>query len=115
MRHLLRSAFVLGLLVFGSIVSSCGGGSTSAPSVVVATQLVGPAGATLTVTDPSSALFGTTVVIPAGALGGNTTITVQQAPATGLPSGVIVVELGPSGTVFAVPVTVTVSYSPQYL
>jgi hypothetical protein len=115
MRQLVRLALAFTLLAVVSIVASCGGGRTSSTPTVLTSQSVGPAGATVTVTDPASALFGTTVVIPAGALGGNTTITIQQAAATGLPSGVIVVELGPSGTVFAVPVTVTVSYSPQYL
>ncbi len=67
-------------------------------------------------TDASSPIAGTQVVIPAGALSSPARITISQVSgATGLPADVLVVELGPTGTVFSVPASVTLHYSPQYL
>lgn len=83
---------------------------------ILASKTIDATGGTLSVTDTSSPLAGTTVVIPAGALVSPTTITISQVTGgSGLPAGVLVVNLGPTGTVFSVPVTVTVTYLQQYL
>ena len=67
-------------------------------------------------TDASSPIAGTQVVIPAGALSSPTRITISQVSgATGLPADVLVAELDPTGMVFSVPVSVTLRYSAQYL
>ncbi len=109
-----------------SLLAGCGGGSedgggASSPAApgtttVVTSQVIGPSGGTLTVTDASSPIAGTQVVIPAGALSGATTITIGQVSgAGGVPADALVAELGPSGLQFATPVSITVRYSPQYL
>lgn len=55
-------------------------------------------------------------MFPAGALSGATTITLSHITgAAGVPGDVLVVELGPPGTVFSQPVSVTLKYLPQYL
>ena len=72
-------------------------------------------GGTIAVTG-SSPIAGTQAVFPAGALSGPTTITLSHiAGAAGIPADVLVVELGPAGTVFSQPVTATIRYAPQYL
>ena len=107
------------------LLAGCGGGGgdggESSPTVsgtttVVTSQVIDSNGGTVAVTDQSSPIAGTQVVIPAGALSSATTITIGQvAGAGGAPADALVAELGPSGTLFAVPVSVTVRYSPQYL
>ncbi len=109
-----------------SLLAGCGGGgedgggqsSPAAPGTVtgVVRQVIGANGGTVAVTDPSSPIAGTQVVIPAGALSSATTITISQVTgAGGVPADVLVIELGPAGTVFARPVTVTARVSQQYL
>jgi hypothetical protein len=64
----------------------------------------------------SSPIAGTQAVFPAGALSGATTVTLSQITgAGGVPGDVLVIELGPAGTVFSQPVSVTIKYLPQYL
>ena len=94
-----------------------GGGSSGGGSpTVVASKVIDASGGTLAVTDQSSPIAGTQVVIPAGALSGATTITISQVTgASGLAADALVAELGPTGTSFSVPVTVTIRYAPQYL
>lgn len=55
------------------------------------------------------------MVIPAGALVTPTVITINQGDGSGFPAGALVTEIGPTGTHFAKPVTVTVKYLQQYL
>lgn len=103
-------------LVLAGIVYGCGGGSgAGSGSSIAASKVVDATGGTVSVTDPSSALAGTTVQIPAGALSAATTISIGSGSSVGLPAGSLVVDLGPSGTIFNQPVTVTVKYSQQYL
>jgi hypothetical protein len=105
------------------VLAACGGGGDSdaggggaSTSTVVASGVVGAGGGTVAVTDASSPIAGTCVVIPAGALTQTTTITINQVTgASGVPGDVLVAELGPAGTVFAVPVSMTVRYASQYL
>ena len=104
-------------LVLVGVIYGCGGGGGGATSgsTIAGSKIVDATGGSVSVTDPSSALAGTTVQIPAGALANPTTITISQGSSVGLPAGSLVVNFGPSGTVFAKPVTVTVKYSQQYL
>ena len=56
----------------------------------MATSVVGSAGATLSVTNPSDPLVGTKIVVPANTVSANVTFTVTSAPVTstaGLPAG----------------------------
>jgi hypothetical protein len=77
---------------------------------------VGAGGGTVAVTDASSPIAGARVVIPAGALTQTTTITISQVSgAGGVPGDVLVAELGPPGTSFSLPVSVTIRYATQYL
>ena len=99
---------------------SGGGDSNTPPSfqgnTTVASAVIGPGGGTLTVMDPASPLNGTQLVVPAGALSSPTTITIgSPTGVTGLSADVLVVELGPTGTTFSVPVSVTIKYSLRYL
>ena len=105
-------------------VAACGGGGTDSTGtvtppprgVILASQVIDSSGGIVGVTDPSSPMAGTQVVIPPGALSTPTTITIGQVSgATGLPAEVLVAELGPAGTSFAVPVTVTMRYAQEYL
>lgn len=94
-----------------------GGGAGDAPpvSIVAASRVIDENGGTLAVTG-SSPIAGTQAVFPAGALSGATTVTLSHVTgAAGVPGDVLVVELGPAGTVFSQPVTVTIKVLPQYL
>lgn len=100
------------------VVSGCGDDGTSGDDDdggcvgdgAVAT-VVGASGGTVTVT--CGPVAGASVVIPAGALAGDVTITIAPGgAATGMPAGFTAagptVDLGPNGQTFAMPVTVTV-------
>lgn len=109
-------------LIVAALLPACGNSSpapagTAAPatSVLLATQSVDASGGTVAITNPGSPAFGTQVIIPAGALAAPTTITIAQVISSTLGPSVMEFDFGPSGTVFATPVTVTVRYSPQYL
>jgi hypothetical protein len=115
----LAACLALSLLVgCGSgFESAGGGGASSAPpvSIVAASRVIDENGGTLAVTG-SSPIAGTQAVFPAGALSGATMVTLSQTTgAAGVPGDVLVVELGPAGTVFSQPVTVTLKVLPQYL
>jgi hypothetical protein len=73
---------------------------------VLAQQTVGTAGGTVTTSDGALAIR-----IPAGALAGNTTITVQSASAQAAGAIGTVYEIGPTGTQFASPVTLSFQYA----
>ena len=89
------------------VLAACGGGGSDAPSPTLGTATIGAAGGTVTGTG------GAQVVVPAGALSQNTTITIAQtsAGAPALPAGVTafgpMFAFTPHGTAFAVPVTIT--------
>lgn len=97
----------LGLLVVASFTAGlpllgCGGSSSSAPPVThVAASIPAATGGTVALPG------GAAVQIPAGALGSDTTVTIQHASAAAPPGTVgTVYDLGPSGTSFSQPVTV---------
>ena len=117
-RHFLRvslAALTVCLAPAGCGGGGGGGGGAAAPTPS-ASGTVGAAGGTVTVTDINSPIVGTQVTIPAGALSAPTNITITpNAGGTGLPTDAMVVDLGPSGTLFSQPVTVTIKYSAQYL
>jgi hypothetical protein len=83
------------------------GGPDATAVNVVTHQTVGASGGT--VTTPK----GVTIAIPAGALPSKVTITVQDDPAAPAPSGVkwvgIPLDLGPEGTKFARPISITLT------
>lgn len=87
-------------------------GETAAP---LASQSIGAAGGTVSVPASSSPLAGTQVVIPPGALGAPTTITIGEGTSRSLQRTVLVTDFGPAGTVFAKPVVISIKYSQQYL
>ncbi|MEO8165483.1 MAG: hypothetical protein ABI619_08800 [Betaproteobacteria bacterium] len=99
--------------------SAPGAGTESPPAPrtdIVSTRIIDSSGGSVAVTDETSPIAGTQVVIPPGALSNPTLISIGQVSgATGLPADASVVELSPTGIVFAVPVAVTMRYSPQYL
>jgi hypothetical protein len=117
--RVLSACLALSLLVgCGSGFEAPGGGGDSpAPpvSIVAASRVIDESGGSLAVTG-SSPIAGTQAVFPAGALSGATTVTLSHITgAAGVPGDVLVVELGPAGTVFSQPVTVTLKVLPQYL
>jgi hypothetical protein len=116
--RILAASLALSLLAAcGSATEDGGGGAGPAPPVttVVASRVIDQSGGTIAATG-SSPIAGTQAVFPAGALSGPTAITLSHITgAAGVPVDVLVVALGPAGTVFAQPVTVTVKYLPQYL
>jgi hypothetical protein len=80
-----------------------------------ASATIGPAGGTVQVLKQSSPLYGVEVSIPKGALEEDVEITVnvaEQEPS--LPEGLVQVgngvRLGPEGTVFQIPVSITIRY-----
>ncbi|CAN5529454.1 hypothetical protein BH09GEM1_BH09GEM1_00480 [soil metagenome] len=98
---------VAATLTFTLVSCSSESTSPSAPSGI------GAAGGTA-----ASSNNAATVVIPAGALAGNTAVTV--APATSVPANAGLVagsafNFGPTGTTFTVPVTITIKYDPTTL
>src|SRR3972149_1993499 len=76
---------------------------------------IGPSGGTIEVTDTSSPIFGVRIEVPPGALSKETTITLSKAvnsppfPSESKIEGTVV-NIGPSGTQFQIPVTVTIPY-----
>jgi alpha-tubulin suppressor-like RCC1 family protein len=101
-----RASAGASVLALSIMLAACGGGGDAAPA-----PMIGAAGGT--VTGPN----GAQVVVPAGALGANTAIAVDQS-STGspaLPSGMnafgAMFAFTPHGTGFATPVTVTVPFN----
>lgn len=82
-----------------------GGGTTPEASATI-----GPSGGTVEVTNPSSPLYGVKIDIQPNALSSNTTITISKVENGG--HG-IAVNIGPSGTIFKVPATVTIPYKDE--
>jgi len=104
---------VSGILTAAALVA-CSSGNNAVASKYVATASVGVAGGTLTVTAAEgSTVTGTSIVIPPNALKGDVTIQigVSNSQLT-LPSGARaagpVIDFEPSGTRFALPVTITI-------
>lgn len=92
-----------------------GDGPTPPVTIVAASGVIDENGGTLAVTG-SSPIAGTQAEFPAGALSEATTVTLSHITgAAGVPGDVLVLELGPAGTVFSQLVTVTVKVLPQYL
>ena len=127
MNHpIFKSFLAVGAVALALNLSGCGsttadsfagsGGNNNPVPVVVASKSIGAGGGTLVVTDPTSPLVGSSIVIPPGALANPTTITISDAPAGGgFPAGTVPVNFGPSGTQFTLPVTVTLRYTQAYL
>src|SRR6266540_1190787 len=101
---LISSAMFLAVILVG-LVASCGGGTPTPSGGGMAMKVVGTTGGAIASTDGQLAL-----VIPAGAVSGDVTVTV--APAEAPASGAVgeVYEIGPTGTQFAKPVVLTLKY-----
>ncbi len=110
----IRSLIGVFMLFVAAIVTGCGGGGDDTPPAAAtsASAVIGPAGGTLTGPD------GVQVVVPAGALSGNTTIGIARnaagAPAPlqegNAPAGSIY-EFTPHDVVFNIPVTIRIPVS----
>ena len=99
-------------------------GSLNASSVLVGnvnlppnSTVVGPAGGTIAITDPSSSINGVQLLVPINALSSNALIQLNPVSATSIPlfpTGTVfagmAVELLPSGLQFAIPATLTLPF-----
>lgn len=96
----------IALLAPGCSSDGDGGSTSSTPfGGKKVESTIGPSGGTLTSADGN-----VVVVIPAGALAADTALFVE--PASGVPSGALAaVELGPTGTAFALPAQITISFA----
>ncbi|MEQ1846689.1 MAG: CHAP domain-containing protein, partial [Nitrospira sp.] len=111
----LASATFFGLLLVGLLAGCSGGGSSSSggnptPSSTTST-IIGPRGGVAATSDGTI-----TIVVPAGALASNTAITIAPSSAN-TPQGNIgeALDLGPDGTIFSTPVTISVKYDPNLI
>ncbi|MCH7527375.1 MAG: PKD domain-containing protein [Planctomycetes bacterium] len=83
----------------------------SANQVETQTEITPEDGGTLEITDPDSDLNGLLITVPPGAVSGDlalTAVTVLDPPSPPNGSFGIALDLGPSGTVFSTPITVTI-------
>jgi hypothetical protein len=89
-------------VVIGAAAFACGGAASSGDQAPVAQQAIGPAGGTITVR-------GVTLVIPQGALAGDTAISITDdgVPPPGYVVRGAVYRFQPAGLHFSVPVSVT--------
>src|SRR5688572_22483228 len=91
-----------------AVLAGCGGGGPGGhpPGAMPTATVVGMSGGAVASSDGKLALS-----IPAGAVGGDVTITTE--PATPPAAGAVgtVYEIGPTGTQFAMPVTLTLRYT----
>src|SRR5262245_32393522 len=112
MRALRFHTSILCSLTLAAVGCGGGGGSGKQPpgGGMPTMKLVGPSGGAVASSDGNLA-----VNIPAGALPANVTITTEpaEAPATGAVGTVY--EIGPTGTQFAMPVTLTLHYDTAML
>lgn len=102
---------ILGLLTAcGSGGGNSGSGGNPTPSNGT-TTIIGPAGGVATTADGTI-----TIVVPAGAVASSTAITIAPSSAN-TPQGNIgeVFDLGPEGTTFNTPVTISVKYDPNLI
>src|SRR4051794_15013914 len=102
----LRSSRLLGLSL---LLLSCGGGGSMTPppqQVTPTSMVVTTSGGEVATSDGNLA-----VTIPAGALGQSVMITVEGAEAPAAGNLGTVYEIGPTGTQFAVPVTLKLKYT----
>ena len=110
---ILRCAAALVLLALGACGGGGDGGGGEPPAA--ARSVIGAAGGTL------SGSNGVAVVVPPGALAGDTTIGIEQtsAGAPALPVGFVALgktfAFTPHGLTFAVPVTLTIPFDPALL
>src|SRR3954454_24489519 len=105
----MRIPFSLHTSIFCSLTLAavgCGGGGSSQPGGGMPTmKMVGPSGGAVSSSDGKLA-----VNIPAGALPADVTITTEPAAAPAMGAVGTVYEIGPTGTQFTMPVTLTLHY-----
>ena len=96
--------------LFAALVGACGGSSTTTVTPPPAGTPIGPSGGTVTSSDGGAAL-----TFPAGALASSVNITtaaMTDAPASPGLISALAYNFGPSGTQFAQPVTIKMTYQP---
>ena len=100
---------LVGTWIGGLVAAGCGGGHQPVATGPTASAVVGASGGTVATSDGAL-----TVAIPAGALAAATTVTVTP---TSSPGGAVgtVYEIGPTGTQFSAPVTLSLHYDPASL
>ena len=108
------SAYIMFVLLVAISLIGCGT-DISGENTRGISRNIGPSGGTVEVTDTSNPVFGVRIEIPPGALSKETTITLSKAvnpPPFPSESNFeeTVVNIGPSGTQFQIPVTVTIPY-----
>ena len=108
--NVINAGLLVGTTTFKFNPSSSQVGTTEASAVI------GPGGGTVEVTNPSSPLFRTKIVIPPGALDSDIPITIRTLPALpplagGAKFGGPSIDFGPTGLVFKSPVSVTIPYA----
>lgn len=103
-----RASTCFGFLITLSF-TACGGCGSPSPEGTTTSATVGPTGGVV------QAPFGVRLDIPAGALDKMTVITI--APSTAILAGAVgaAAEIGPAGTSFSKPVTLTLPYDPALL
>ncbi len=94
----------------GAAGAATGGSGRSAEGGTVAQAVIGPEGGSV-----SSADGAVTLEVPAGALASATNITIARSATTRPDAVGPVYDIGPTGTVFAVPVTLSIHYDPSLI
>ena len=106
-----KQVAIVSVAVWLALLAACGGRSGGGGQL--AGQQIGPAGGEVAVLN--GALAGAKVVVPPNAVNAPVTITIEAGTAVAVTAGDVTVgpavRLGPSGTTFLVPVTVTLPFS----
>lgn len=97
------------------LIGACSGGGGGGGITPEAQSSVGPGGGFVAVTDPQSPLFGVSIEIPAGALAQDAMVTISRTrPLANVPTeeieSLVFVEIGPTGTAFSLPATLSLPY-----
>lgn len=123
MKHRWPSSRAIGvalvLILSLALAISCGGGggggsSAAADPDLLASGTIGAAGGSLSVSSSTSEYYRTALTVPASALTANVVFTIRRVAAsvaTTIGATNTVVDMGPSGTQFALPATVRLPYS----
>jgi hypothetical protein len=108
---------IIGLLCLFPLMLTCGGGGGGGGSNgggggggPEASATIGPSGGTVEVTNTASPLYGVKIDIPPNALSQDTVITISKVE---IEAQGIAVRIGPSGTIFKTPATVTIPYKDE--
>jgi hypothetical protein len=114
MRHRHRRLLALAVVV---ALPACSSAFRNAASIYIKTGVIGPSGGTIRVMPWDDAKYaGTSIVVPAGAISQQVTITIsvsnEPVAQEGSQAAGLVVDFGPDLLMFAVPATVTIPVMP---